>query len=47
MVPFLKGLSVLAFVLSLGGCMPPDPPCPNYAPPDSTGNYGTGNYGAR
>ncbi len=40
MVPFLKRLSALALVLSLGGCMPPDPPYPNYAPPDTTGNYG-------
>ncbi len=40
MAPFLKRLSVLALVLSLAGCMTPEPPYPNYLRIDTTGNYG-------
>ncbi len=40
MASFFKSLSAVALVLSLTGCVPPDPPYPNYAPPDTTGNYG-------
>ncbi len=40
MAPFLKGLSILALVLSLAGCMIPDPPYPNTIRIDTTGNYG-------
>jgi len=40
MALLLKKMSVLALLLSVAGCMPPEPPYPNYLPPDTTGNYG-------
>lgn len=40
MCAFLKALSALALGLSLAGCVPAEPPYPNVAPIDTTGNYG-------
>ncbi len=40
MAPFLKWLFVLPLVLSLAGCMIPEPPYPNFLRQDTTGNYG-------
>jgi len=40
MRPFLIALSALALGLVLAGCMPAQPPYPNVAPIDTTGNFG-------
>ena len=37
---FLKALSALALALSIAGCVTAEPPYPNVAPIDTTGNYG-------
>jgi len=38
--PFFKIVSALALVLSISGCVPPEPPYPNVVPIDTTGNFG-------
>ena len=40
MRPFLKTLSVFALGLFVAGCVTPQPPYPNVAPIDTTGNFG-------
>ena len=40
MAPLLERLSLIALILTLAGCMTPDPPYPNYVRQDTTGNYG-------
>jgi hypothetical protein len=40
MVPFLKALSALALGLSIVGCVATQPPYPNVARIDKTGNFG-------
>jgi hypothetical protein len=37
---FLKILPALLLGLSIAGCAPPQPPYPNVAPIDTTGNFG-------
>ena len=37
---FFKALSALALGLSVAGCVTAQPPYPNVAPIDTTGNYG-------
>jgi hypothetical protein len=39
-VPFLKTLSALALGLSVAACVTSEPPYPNVAPIDKTGNFG-------
>ena len=40
MQALLKALSALALALSLAACVPTQPPYPNVAPIDTTGNFG-------
>jgi len=38
--PFLKTPAALAMALSMSGCVTVQPPYPNVAPIDTSGNYG-------
>ena len=40
MRPPLKALMALAFALAVAGCNTAQPPYPNVAPIDTTGNFG-------